>query len=115
MKVGKHFSRAEFACRCGCGFDTVDVETIQVLDDVRECFEQPVYISSACRCPSHNQNVGGQLKSQHVMGRAADIIVQNVSPITVYAYLDSKYKDKYGIGKYEDFTHIDTRSKRARW
>jgi len=115
MKVSKHFNRSEFACRCGCGFDTVDVETIEVLEDLRECFEQPVYISSGCRCIHHNQSVGGTLKSLHTMGRAADVIVNNVNPLIVYAYLDSKYKDKYGLGKYDDFTHIDTRSQKARW
>jgi uncharacterized protein YcbK (DUF882 family) len=115
MKVGKHFTRSEFACRCGCGFDTVDVETIKVLDDLRDCFEQPVHITSGCRCYKYNREVGGQLRSQHVFGRGADVVVHNVSPITVYAYLDSKYKDQYGIGKYQDFTHVDTRTKKARW
>ena len=115
MKVGKHFSRSEFACRCGCGFDTVDVETIKVLDDLREAFGEAVYISSGCRCYSHNKSVGGTEKSQHLRGRAADVIVNNVNPVTVYAYLDSTYKEIYGIGRYNDFTHIDTRSEKARW
>lgn len=115
MKVGKHFSRSEFACRCGCGFDTVDVETIQVLDDLREALGEAVYISSGCRCADHNESVGGTEKSQHLRGRGADVIVNNVNPATVYAYLDSTYKEKYGIGRYNDFTHIDTRSEKARW
>lgn len=115
MKVGKHFSRSEFACKCGCGFDTVDTETIDVLDDLREAFEQPAHINSGCRCPAHNKSEGGTDKSQHVLGRAADVVVNNVNPLTVYAYLDSKYKNKYGIGSYSGFTHIDTRSYKARW
>lgn len=109
------FKREEFACKCGCGFDTVDVDTLRVLEEVREYFEQPVIITSGCRCHSYNQKVGGQLRSQHVYGRAADIVVKNVAPLLVYSHLDSVYKDQYGLGKYDDFTHIDTRSYKARW
>ena len=116
MKLSQHFSRKEFACKCGCGFDTVDVETLQLLEDLRQHFNTPIFINSACRCQSHNRNVGGSAKSQHVRGRAADIDVADISPGVVYSYLTSTYPKKFGFGLYDNFIHVDTRSNGpARW
>lgn len=111
--ISEHFSREEFACKCGCGFDTVDCELLEILEAVRGHFGKPVIISSACRCESHNQNEGGATNSQHLYGRAADITVQSVSPAEVHAYLDNFATP--GLGKYNAFTHVDSRSGRGRW
>ena len=113
--LSENFSRSEFACGCGCGFDTVDVELIPILEDVRERFSLPIRISSAARCVIHNASVGGKKSSQHKLGRAADIVIEGVDAGDVYDYLNETYPDDYGMGKYQTFTHIDTRGKRARW
>ena len=42
--MSKYFSRSEFSCNCGCGFDTVDFELIQMLDGLRENFDKPIHI-----------------------------------------------------------------------
>ena len=110
-----YFQREEFACKCGCGFDTVDYELAEVLDDVRRHFDSPVRINSGCRCISHNHRVGGSSHSTHVDGRAADFIVSGIHEDEVADYLETKYPDKYGIGRYNGRTHIDTRSGKARW
>jgi uncharacterized protein YcbK (DUF882 family) len=113
--LSNNFSRHEFACKCGCGFDTVDVELIPVLQALRDYFARRVTISSGCRCGAYNYRVGGSGKSQHTFAKAADISVQSVAPSTVHHYLDKKYESKYGIGLYQTFTHIDVRKIRARW
>ena len=113
--ISKHFDRAEFSCKCGCGFDTVDVELIDVLEKVRTYFDVPVMINSACRCEAHNKAVGGSDKSQHRLGRAADIVVNLVDPSQVQDFLKSEYPDSLAIGCYDTFTHIDTRKGKARW
>ncbi|EAW5910815.1 serine/threonine protein kinase [Salmonella enterica] len=113
--ISKYFKRKEFSCRCGCGQDTVDAELLAILEDVREHFGKPVIINSANRCPTHNKRVGGASNSTHLRSIASDIVVKGVSPSAVYDYLDSKYPSKYGIGKYNSFTHIDVRGYRARW
>lgn len=115
MKVSEHFDRTEFACHCGCGFATVDVELLQVLENLRKHFASPISINSACRCPAYNSKVGGEPKSKHMYGLAADIVVGSVSPTTVYNYLVECYPGKYGIGKYAAWTHIDVRADKARW
>jgi uncharacterized protein YcbK (DUF882 family) len=113
--LSQHFHRIEFACGCGCGFDTVDAELIDVLEDIRVHFNNPIRITSACRCSSHNFDVGGTKSSKHKLGRAADIVVDGVSPDDVHEYIDMMWPDTYGLGHYQTFTHIDTRGHKARW
>jgi hypothetical protein len=61
-------------------------------------------------------------KTQHMYARAADYKLFNrdtgeqIDPDRVADYLDSKYPDRYGIGRYSNRTHFDTRSNGpARW
>ena len=116
-QFNEYFSRSEFACKCGCGFDTVDAELVEVLTLVREHFGVPVTVNSGCRCPQYNASgaVGGTPRSKHLEGRAADIVVRGVSPVIVHDYLNAKFPNQYGLGSYESFTHIDTRTGKARW
>lgn len=113
--LSTHFSRSEFACKCGCGFDTVDTEMLGVLEDLRAMFKEPIAITSGCRCAEHNAKEGGSPRSQHVYGRAVDLVVRNVSPDRVCNYLTAKHGDKYGIGLYGGWVHFDTRTGCARW
>lgn len=114
-KLSKHFSRHEFECKCGCGFNVVDAQLLEMLEDVRERFMKPVKINSAARCPEHNKAVGGSPTSQHLLGKAADIVVGDETPGYVGTYVDALRKDSFGIGVYETFTHIDSRADKARW
>lgn len=109
----KYFKRSEFACKCGCGFDTIDFELVCLLDKIREHFDQPITVNSACRCPAHNKAVGGKPGSQHLRGRAADIVVKDIPPSLVAELADML--NAGGVGDYDNFTHVDTRSGRARW
>lgn len=116
MSLWKGFKRKEFACKCGCGFDAVDAELLIVLKELKEHFSgRAVILNCACRCPKHNAKVGGKPKSQHLFGKAADVRVKGILPSIVADYLESKYTDMYGIGRYQTFTHIDVRPNKARW
>ena len=115
-KISKHFSRHEFACRCGCGFDTVDYELVDILEKLSEYYHNPgVIINSGCRCVEHNKHEGGSKNSLHVRSKAADIVVIAIHADSIADYLEAEYPDKYGIGRYNGRTHIDVRAKRARW
>ena len=70
--MNKYFQRIEFACNCGCGLDTVDYEVMEVLVDVRECYDRPVHITSACRCDWWNGKEDGSKTSYHPLGKAVD-------------------------------------------
>jgi len=114
-KLTKNLSREEFACKCGCGFNTVDFELANVCQDLADHFGDVIYINSGCRCEEHNKNVGGSKTSQHLLGRAADVRLKHTPPNRVQEYLHGKYPSSLGLGSYDTFTHIDTRDTRARW
>jgi len=114
----ENFSRVEFECRCSnCNFDTVDVDTLALLEKIREWAMVPVIINSACRCATWNEMVGGAKTSQHVYGRAVDIRIEGKTPDEVAKFVESIMPDSGGIGIYPDqnFTHIDTRTGKGRW
>lgn len=106
--LAEFFSRDEFACKCGCGFDTVDAELLEILVKVRDYFGRKMTVNSGCRCESHNRKVGGVPASQHLKGRAADVVVESVNPQLV-AEAAAQFGAS-GIKSYDTFTHIDSRS-----
>lgn len=112
--ISENFTRVEFECSCGCGFDTVDSELLRLLENIRAHFDKPVLVNSACRCVAHNTAVGGGQHSQHLYGRAADIVVAGIDPAIVAELAEQLGAG--GVGKYETFTHVDSRSNGpARW
>jgi uncharacterized protein YcbK (DUF882 family) len=120
----KNISRYELACSCGCGEDTVDFETIMVVQDACDHFSRvldkkvTLEITSANRCLEYNRSddVGSNDNSQHPKGRALDIKILEVSPQAVYDYLTERHPLDHGFGLYSTFVHVDTRSdKVARW
>ena len=116
-RISRDFVREEFECHCGCGFDTVDIELISIVQDIRDMFERPIVITSGCRCKKYNERIGGSENSQHTIGRAADLYVasEHITPKDVYNYLCEKYSDEYGFGLYDSFVHVDSRNEKARW
>lgn len=115
-QLSSNFKRDEFKCNCGeCKANTVDAELLQVLQRLRDEFGKSITITSGNRCKAYNEKVGGSDKSQHLLGRAADIVVSGANPHIIYEWLDSQYPNQYGLGRYDDFTHIDTRDGKARW
>lgn len=131
----KNLSRHEFACKCGCGFDTVDYKLAEILQKTADHFLNrkldmnisgiSITINSGCRCPSHNKAVGGSENSRHMEGNAADFKIKyrmkdgtkkQINPARIASYLDKRFKYDYGIGWYNGRTHFDTSSDgRRRW
>lgn len=113
--ISKYFERQEFECKCGCGFATVDFELLNILERLREYYGKPIKINSGCRCKIYNKSIGGSSGSRHMEGVAADIDILEIHPEEVQTKLGEWYPDAYGLGKYKTFTHIDSRTKKARW
>ena len=115
-QISEHFKVKEFAQKdFRCDKVIVDRELIDVLEDIRAHFNKPVIVTSGYRTPEYNAKIGGVKNSQHTKGKAADIKVSDTPAREVQKYLKHKYPDKYGIGSYLTFTHIDVRTKKARW
>jgi len=110
-----HFSRNEAACKCGCGFNAQDWELLEVLEDTRRFFGKKVFVNSWCRCKKYNEKIKGFENSYHIKALAADIWLDWVPSDLVADYFERSYSDKYGIGRYNSFTHIDVRPNKARW
>jgi len=114
-QITTHFNSKEFACKDGSKITFIGVELIGVLEIIREHFNKPVVINSGYRTISYNKKIGGVSNSKHCMGIAADIYIDGITPKEIYNFLDNKYPNCYGIGLYNNFIHIDTREKKARW
>lgn len=108
-KITDNFYRDEFACKCGCGLDTIDEGLVRALQSLRDHFNTSVVVTSGLRCAKHNKAIGGAPKSKHMEGIAADFVVKGVTPDEVYKYLTETYPDKYGIGNYSGWNHFDIR------
>jgi uncharacterized protein YcbK (DUF882 family) len=113
--VSRNFSRSEFSCQCGCGFDSVDVELLEVLQNLRDYFGEAITITSGNRCVPHNEFVGGAKASFHTKGMAADVKVACVDPKKVYYYLNNKYSNLglilyYNADAFDGWVHIDVRA-----
>ena len=107
----KHFTRAEFACKCGKYCDGYPTEMKQVVvnvaDRIREHFGKPVIVSSGVRCTQHNADVGGVSNSRHLYGKAMDICVQGVPSSTLLAYIKQQPEIAYTYAIDGNYCHMD--------
>lgn len=105
----------QFPCRCGQCQPMPLPEALKNVIDLLEGYFGPATCTSGHRCAEHNKRVGGATASQHVQGRAADLVFPGTSPRAVYDWLDHYFPHEMGIGLYNTHVHIDTRPDRARW
>jgi hypothetical protein len=115
VQLSPNFKLSEFICKCGkyCSEVIIDLKLIAYLQAIRDHFNAPVLINSGYRCATHNANVGGARASYHTKGRATDIVVKGVEPAEVAKYAESL--GILGIGLYDNFVHIDTRTTKFFW
>lgn len=124
MMVTPHFHVDEFAQPARHGFPRMPYPPEWIEDRLRplcealeviraEFSDRRITIISGYRTPLYNAKVGGEPKSQHMEGRAADFWIQGVDPFSAYAIclrLHALGRLKIGgLGKYPGFSHIDVR------
>lgn len=118
-----NFSKEEFDCADGSAMplevlnNVIDVA--KQLEIVRAHFNAPITVNSAYRNPVYNRQVGGAVNSQHLSGKAADIVVSGISPDDVADAIEFLMDEGLilsgGIGRYNTFTHYDIRGKKVTW
>jgi zinc D-Ala-D-Ala carboxypeptidase len=108
--LSKNFSSSEFECHCGCGFNAVDMRLIEALQALRDLLGVPLNIGSGCRCDIHNANIGGEVESQHLTGKAADVNCFEYKPQLIARLAANIPAFRAGgIGIYNTFVHVDVR------
>lgn len=112
-KLSANFTVREFACKDGNVAVLVDDKLVEGLQKIRDHFGKPIHINSAYRTIAHNKAVGGSPNSQHLQGKAADIVIAGVSPLKVAQYAEAIGMG--GIGLYDGFTHVDSRDNKSKW
>ena len=109
MRLTDNFFRWEFACRCGCGFNSVDYELLTRLQEIRNELGHAITVNSGSRCLTHNTNEKGATNSYHLYSKAADIWSQAVSAARLYDLIDEMFPTRYGLIKHRNFVHFDVR------
>lgn len=119
MQLTPHFKSDEFACKCGCnGHLAPEIQanikkTAEMLEKLREaCGNKPITLNCGFRCARHNKEVGGADQSQHLVGKAADVVVSGMTPLQVQS-VAATVKTIGGVGHYSTFTHVDIGPRRS--
>jgi len=111
INLTKNFKLSEVRCKDGSDIIKYCPATMDIVQKLRDRFGA-ITINSGYRTVTYNKKVGGTINSQHVLGRALDIIPKdpNVSLEEVAKY--AEYYGATGIILYvtKKFIHIDTRS-----
>jgi len=123
MKLTKNFNLKEFECKCGCDMPLEVYENViklaGELQKLRTYLDRPIKINSAYRCLEHNSKIGGSKNSQHLLGKASDIVVESLKPAEVFIIIEDLIDFgellQGGLGNYKTFTHYDIRKTKARW
>lgn len=114
--VSEHFKLREFKCEDNSRVVILNNELVAVLETARRYFGAAIHVNSGYRTVAYNSTLkNASPKSQHTHGNAADIVVYGVKPIVVYNYFNKTYPNKYGVGIYNTFVHIDVRPVKNRW
>ena len=123
MKLTNNFSKAEFDCKCGCEMPKEVLINIQKLANQLQILRNKVGVSvkinSAYRCIKHNKSIGGVSNSQHVLGKASDVVISGFKASKTFDLISDLINDgdmlQGGLGAYNSFTHYDIRKTKARW
>jgi len=123
MQLSKNFSKSEFDCSCGCDMPKEVLNNVQKvanqLQALRNIVGKSITVNSGYRCSEYNTKVGGVKTSQHILGKASDIVIKDMTPDDVAhlieQIIDSGDMLQGGLGRYNTFTHYDIRKTKARW
>ena len=122
-QITTHFKLTEVACHDGTPYPVEWIESrlkplLVAAEWIRRECGFPLHVSSGFRTEGYNRRIGGARRSQHVQGRALDLIPSVRGAVAMrkalveleIAAVDARDAGLItGIGFYHDFVHIDTR------
>jgi len=106
-----HFAPSEMACRC-CGVVRMLAMVMDFLENARSVIDKPLVISSGYRCPKHNNEIGGAMRSAHLLGAAVDVRISGIDAYDfVQMAMDTEEITGIGIKQHgaigSRFVHVD--------
>ena len=119
----ENFKKSEFDSKCGRKMppEVLDnvVRLAGNLEVLRAYLNAPIHINSGYRSKQHNKSVRGSKNSQHLYGKAADIVIEGYTPDDVADLIEELIENgdilQGGLGRYNTFTHYDIRKSKVRW
>ena len=99
---------------------------VEKLQELREWWEAPLYVTSGYRSQQHNTQIEGAQNSQH-MEFATDVRPSHHSPhvddiaphqrrsAAVIIFAEEARNHFDGVGLYNTFVHLDLRGKKVEW
>lgn len=123
MQLEQNFKLSEFRCKDGTDVPEELMDNVKQLAKnlqvLREHLGTSITVISGYRTPEYNKKIGGAKRSQHMLAKAADIIVPGLTSLevrdTILKLIKEGKMDKGGVGIYPTFTHYDVRGRNARW
>ena len=105
FRMSRNFTLGELASKDGSNLVLLHPALILGLQRMRDHINMPINVASCYRSPEHNKRIGGAIGSLHMLGMAADIKINGMSPIEVASLASDMGFG--GIKAYPTFTHID--------
>ncbi len=93
----------------------ISPEFVDALQRVRDAAAARIMIRSAYRYPAKNSAVGGAPRSQHLVGRAADLVVSEHTPLEMAEVALRTLGPTIGVGLGARTIHLDTSGELATW
>lgn len=88
--------------------------TVQTVLSLIESAPVEIVLTSGYRTPERNRTIEGAApNSQHIIGRAADVVFPGISHSAVRDAAEIARAP--GLGRYQDFTHLDVGPPGRRW
>lgn len=108
----KHFTRAEFKCKCGgryCNGYPAEMQeaVVKIADAAREHFGRPAHVISGLRCKQWNAHEGGVANSQHMYGEAIDLRIDGVDSETLRQFVATQPGHRYSYRINDTNVHFD--------
>lgn len=114
IQVSKNFKLSEFEDP-STGEVMLDSDLLAKLQLLRDRIGKPIRVTSGYRTVEHNREVGGSPKSQHLLGKAADIVVDGMTSAQVAAFARDIGFTGIGVYPKRGHCHVDVRDVPAFW
>lgn len=113
------FNMQQLACRCGCSTLKLMPGFLSALVELQEACGVVFPVNSCCRCPAHNERVGGNPRSMHMTvnehhkldGTCAIDIGFPEGHEHRELLMTEAWKRGWSIGVHPRFVHLDRRTK----